>query len=178
MAICPYPTYLVKHWQLPDGTDLVIRPIRPEDAEIEQAFVRNLSEAAKYSRFMMPLKELPQAMLARFTQIDYDREMALIAVVEQDGAEIEIAVCRYIINPDGKSCEFALVVADKWQHKGVGHKLMTILMDTARAKGLAAMEGDVLTNNRAMLRLVTSLGFTVEASREDPTVRHAVKPLD
>lgn len=177
MAICPYPMHLVKHWQLSDGTELVIRPIRPEDAEIEQAFVRNLSEAAKYFRFMMPLKELSQTMLARFTQIDYDREMALIAVAGQNGAEIEIAVCRYIINPDGKSCEFALVVADKWQHKGIGHKLMTMLMSAARAKGLAAMEGDVLTDNRTMLRLVTSLGFTVEASREDPKIRHVVKPL-
>ncbi len=177
MAICPYPTYLVTHWQLPDGTDLVIRPIRPEDAEIEQAFVRNLSEAAKYFRFMMPLKELSQAMLARFTQIDYDREMALIAVIEQDGSDIEIAVCRYIINPDGKSCEFALVVADAWQHKGVGHKLMTMLMDVARAKGLDVMEGDVLTDNRDMLRLVSSLGFTIEAGRDDPAVRHVVKPL-
>ncbi|MDP1717194.1 MAG: bifunctional acetate--CoA ligase family protein/GNAT family N-acetyltransferase [Burkholderiales bacterium] len=177
MAICPYPAYLVTHWQLPDGTDLVIRPIRPEDAEIEQAFVRNLSEAAKYFRFMMPLKELTQAMLARFTQIDYDREMALIAVIEQDGSDIEIAVCRYIINPDGKSCEFALVVADAWQHKGVGHKLMTMLMDVARAKGLDVMEGDVLTDNRDMLRLVSSLGFTIEAGRDDPAVRHVVKPL-
>ena len=74
MAIHPYPTHLITHWQLADGTDLIIRPIRPEDAEIEQDFVRGLSAESKYFRFMDTLQELSQTMLVRFTQIDYDRE--------------------------------------------------------------------------------------------------------
>jgi len=177
MAIYPYPTHLVSHWQLPDGTDITIRPIRPEDAKIEQDFVHNLSEEAKYFRFMHAVQELSDELLVRFTQIDYDREMALIAVTEQDGREVEIGVCRYAINPDGESCEFALVVSDEWQHKAVGHKLMGSLMDAARAKGLKTMEGEVLTSNHNMLRLVATLGFTIADSEEEDSVKKIVRRL-
>ena len=177
MAIYPYPTHLVSHWQLPDGTDITIRPIRPEDAKIEQEFVHNLSDESKYYRFMHTVHELSEEMLVRFTQIDYDREMALIAVAEADGREVEIGVCRYAINPDGESCEFALVVSDQWQHKAVGHKLMGCLMDVARDKGLKTMEGEVLASNHNMLRLVATLGFTVADSEEEDSVKKIVKAL-
>ncbi len=113
--------------------------------------------------------------LARFTQIDYDREMALIAVVEDDHGETEIGVARYVVNPDWRSCEFALTVADAWQHKGIGHRLMEALIDVARTKGLKSMEGDVLANNLNMLELVAGLGFSVAAREEDPAVKHVVK---
>ncbi|HNP50270.1 MAG TPA: bifunctional acetate--CoA ligase family protein/GNAT family N-acetyltransferase, partial [Nitrosomonas nitrosa] len=161
MAIHPYPVHLITHWQMPDGTDLTIRPIRPEDAEIEQAFVRNLSAESKYFRFMDTLQELSQPMLVRFTQIDYDREMALIAVLEEDGHEKELGVCRYVASHDGQTCEFALVVADEWQKKGIGNKLMNCLFDAARARGIKLMQGEVLATNRSMLELVRRLGFEV-----------------
>lgn len=177
MAIHPYPTHLINHWQLPDGEEIIIRPIRPEDAELEQVFVRGLSEESKYFRFMDSLQELTQNMLVRFTQIDYDREMALVAVLEQDKQEIELGVCRYITNPDGSSCEFALVVADAWQHKGIGLKLMSSLMEVAAAKGLKLMEGEVLASNHAMLALVERLGFTVRTSEEDISIKRVVKTL-
>jgi acetyltransferase len=177
MAIYPYPTHLVTHWQLPDGTNITIRPIRPEDAVIEQAFVRNLSAEAKYFRFMNAVNELSETMLARFTQLDYDREMALIAVTEEHGHEVEIGVCRYAINPDGETCEFALVVSDQWQHKAIGHRLMGSLIDAARSKGLKAMEGEVLASNYSMLKLVATLGFTVVANEEDSTIKHITKVL-
>jgi acetyltransferase len=177
MAVYPYPTHLVSQWQLPDGTNITIRPIRPEDAEIEQEFVHNLSDQAKYFRFMNAVHELSEAMLVRFTQIDYDREMALVAVTEENGREVEIGVCRYAINPDGASCEFALVVSDQWQHRAVGHKLMGSLMDAARGKGLHTMEGEVLAGNHDMLKLVATLGFSVAASEEDPGIRKIVKVL-
>ena len=137
MAIYPYPTHLVTDWQLADGTNLVIRPIRPEDAELEQEFVRNLSEESRYFRFMNGVQELSQSMLVRFTQIDYSREMAFVAVTEEAGKEIELGVTRYATNPDGKSCEFALVVADNMRGKGLGHKLMISIMDAARSNGLS-----------------------------------------
>ncbi len=161
MAIHPYPAHLVTHWQLPDGTDVTIRPMRPEDAAIEQEFVRHLSEEAKYFRFMHAVQELSEPMLVRFTQLDYDRELALIAVTEEQGREVEIGVCRYAIDPDGESCEFALVVSDQWQHKAIGHRLMGSLIDAARSKGLKAMEGEVMASNHEMLKLVATLGFTV-----------------
>lgn len=174
MAIHPYPAHLESRMPLPEGIDLIIRPIRPEDAEIEQAFVRGLSQESKYFRFVSSLQELSPAMLARFTQIDYDREMALIAVLEEDHRETEVGVARYVINPDGESCEFALVIADAWQHKGIGHKIMDTLMDIARDKGLKTMEGDVLASNRSMLSLVTSLGFVV-GEGEEPSIKKVVK---
>jgi acetyltransferase len=177
MAIHPYPAHLVTFWQLPDGTDVTIRPMRPEDAAIEQEFVRHLSEEAKYFRFMHAVQELSEAMLVRFTQLDYDRELALIAVTEEKGREVEIGVCRYAINPDGESCEFALVVNDQWQHKAIGHRLMGSLIDAARSKGLKTMEGEVLASNHNMLTLVATLGFNVVASREDSSIVNVSKVL-
>ena len=178
MAIYPYPTHLISDWQLPDGTSITIRPIRPEDAQLEQEFVHGLSEETKYYRFMSSVSELTSAMLARFTQIDYDREMALVAVTRQDGRDVEIGVCRYVINPDGQTCEFALVVSDQWQHKAIGQRLMTSLLDAAREKDLKVMEGEVLAGNRNMLKLVESLGFSISTSPDDPAVKKVSKLLN
>ncbi|TCS73881.1 acetyltransferase [Sulfuritortus calidifontis] len=177
MAIHPYPAHLVSKWQLADGRNVIIRPIRPEDAEIEQTFVRNLSPETKYFRFMDSLQELKQETLVRLTQIDYDREMAFIAVTEMDGREVELGVVRYAINPDAESCEFALVVSDQWQRKGIGYKLMEVLMDSARTKGIRLMEGEVLASNRKMLSLVGKLGFRSEPHPEDPGVRRIQREL-
>ncbi len=177
MAIYPYPTHLVSEWQLADGTDITIRPIRPEDADLVQAFVRGLSDESKYFRFMSSLHELTETMLVRFTQIDYSRELALIAVTIEQDSEVELGVARYAINPDGDSCEFALVVADNFQGKGLGQRLMTILMEAARAKGLKTIEGEVLSSNHNMLKLVTRLGFTSKISEEDQGIIKVIRAL-
>ncbi|MDO8893430.1 bifunctional acetate--CoA ligase family protein/GNAT family N-acetyltransferase [Nitrosomonas sp.] len=176
MAIYPYPTHLISTWQLADGSNITIRPIRPEDAEIEQAFVRGLSEEARYFRFMFSVQELSQAMLLRFTQIDYSREMALIAVTFEQDKEIELGVARFAISPEGESCEFALVIADAMQGKGLGQKLMTALMDAARAKGLKVMAGEVLKTNTNMLKLMNRLGFSIE-DRLDDNIKRVRKIL-
>ena len=104
-------------------------------------------------------------------KIDYDKEMALIAVAEQDGLEIELAVARYVINLDGDSCEFAIVVADEWHGHGLGRRLMRQLMTTARQRGLERMVGEVLTSNVEMLKLAGQLGFTVRPEPDDATVQ-------
>lgn len=161
MAIHPYPNRMVSHMHLKDGTDILLRPIRPEDADIEVAFVHNLSPESKYMRFMQSLQELTPEMLLRFTQIDYDRELALVAITQQDGKEVEVAVTRYSMNPDGESCEFALVVADAWQRKGIGARLLTLLIEAARERGFRVMEGQVLAENAPMLALVKRYGFIV-----------------
>jgi acetyltransferase len=171
MAIHPYPPELETNWQLPDGTDIAIRPIRPEDAENEQAFVQNLSPESKYFRFMQSLDKLTPLMLARFTQIDYDREMALVAVIDEHtpGARI-LGVARYVSNPDRQSCEFALTVADAWQKKGIGRQLMQRLMTVARDRGIEIMSGEVLSNNSKMLRLCERLGFRTVRRADEPDV--------
>ncbi len=178
MAIHPYPVHLIQDWQLPDGRTVTVRPIRPEDAEMEQDFVKRMSDESKYYRFMDTLRELTQAMLVRFTQIDYDREMALVATVPgDDGKELQIGVARYVTNPDGESVEFALAIADDWQKHGIGRKLMTALIECARTKGYRAVVGDVLALNSKMFRLMGSLGFTIHPHPEDPAVKRVVKPL-
>lgn len=178
MSIHPYPAHLIQDWEQPDGRTITIRPIRPEDADMEQEFVKNLSDESKYSRFMDTLRELTQSMLVRFTQIDYDREMALIATLQgEKGKSVQIGVARYVTNPDGETVEFALAVADDWQKHGVGRKLMTALIDSARQKGYRAIVGDVLAMNSKMFRLMASLGFTIHPHHEDPAVKRVVCAL-
>ena len=177
MAIHPYPAHLETLFQLADGTSIIIRPIRPEDAEIEQSFVRKLSAKSKYFRFMRSVNELTQEMLVRFTQLDYHRELALIGLTEQNGEEVEVGVTRYAMNPDGKSCEFAVIVADEWQRKGIGSHLMNTLMDAARQRGFQTMDGEILADNHNMLGLVKSLGFQIHTSPDDPSVKVAIKRL-
>ena len=171
LAIHPYPAHLSTHIQLSDGTDIVIRPIRPEDAEMEQEFVRNLSPEAKYFRFMNALQELSQEMLVRLTQIDYYNEMALIAVKPNSKSEEQIGVVRYTTNLDQRSCEFALVVSDAWQGLGIGYQLMQKLMDIARDRGLERMEGQVLASNSRMLNMMRSLNFRIGPDPEDTAVK-------
>jgi acetyltransferase len=175
MAIHPYPSNLVDQWQLPDGTSMVIRPIRPEDAAIEDHFVRNLSSQSKYFRFMSAVHELTTKMLVRFTQIDYFREMALIATTSVKGKTAQVAVGRYVTNPDGSSCEFAIVVGDDWRHRGIASRIMMSLMEIARSRGLQRMEGEILTENSDMLKLVRKLGFTLRPCPDDARVQLAEK---
>ena len=171
LAIHPYPAHLVKKIQLSDGTDILIRPIRPEDAENEAKFVRELSAEAKYFRFMNSIQELSQQMLVRFTQIDYHNEMALVAVKPSSTGEEQIGVARYTTNLDRTSCEFALVVSDKWRGRGIAHHLMRNLMEIARDRDLEKMEGQVLSNNSKMLELVKSLGFQIKNNPDDSSIK-------
>jgi acetyltransferase len=177
MAIHPYPSDLISHCQLKDGTDVLVRPLKPEDAELEQRFVQGLSPETRYFRFMSAVRELPPAFLAKLTQIDYDREIALIATIEQDGEITEIGVCRYATNPDGQSCEFAIVIADKWQKSGLGRYLMTQLINAAHERGLQAMKGVFLASNERMLRFAQSFGFVLSADKEAPSMKHGVLDL-
>jgi acetyltransferase len=178
MAIHPYPSQLAISYQTADGITVSIRPIKPEDADMEQEFVKHLSPEAKYFRFMNTLRELSQAQLIRLTQIDYDREMAFVAIAHQNGEDPEIGVSRYATNPDGESCEFAVVVADAWQGKGIARRLMSVLIDAARNRGLKYMNGDFLAENTRMLRFVASLGFVLSAHPEDSGLRRGVLVLD
>jgi acetyltransferase len=171
MAIHPYPPGLETTWQLADDTSVAVRPIRPEDATIEREFVDDLSAESKYFRFMNHMDKISSLLLARFTQIDYDREMALVVILGEHTAEASmIGVARYICHPDRRTCEFALTVADDWQKKGIGHRLMERLIAIAQERGVEVMEGDVLAQNSKMLRLCKSLGFHVTQDSEEPEV--------
>ena len=182
LAIVPYPTGQDREWPLKGGGSYTIRPIHPDDAQMLQALVRGLSPESRYFRFASSLPELPLRMLARFTLIDYDREMALVAVVrhaQPDGSEEQriVGVSRIVTNPDGTSCEFALLVGDDHAGRGLGTRLMLSIVDAARRMGLAQIMGLILTNNAPMLKLVASLGFQVGPYPEDPDFRIASKAL-
>ena len=129
VAIHPYPSLHESKLQLGDGTDITIRPIRPEDADMEQNFIRELSDEAKYFRFMSSVQELTPEMLVRFTQIDYHYEMALIAVRGAPGEEDVIAVGRYLYDQSDDSAEVAFTVRDDWQNKGLGKTIFALCPD-------------------------------------------------
>jgi acetyltransferase len=168
MAIHPYPSALEQSVTLSSGAVVALRPIRPEDATIEREFVRGLSEQSKFLRFMFGLKDLTPAMLSRFTQVDYDREIALIAVIDGPEGERQVGVARYTVLPDRETCEFAIVVADDWQGKGLARLLLSRLVDTARQRGLVTMMGVTLRENVRMIELSRSLGFATGSDSEDP----------
>jgi len=171
MAIHPYPAELETTLALPDGVRLRLRPIRPEDAELERAFVAGLSDESRYRRFMQHLQELTPQMLARFTQVDYDRELALIALDDGQGRRARrekiVAVARYVANPDGESAEFAIAVADAWQGHGLGRAMMKQLIARARDRGYERLIGNVLAINAPMLGLASSVGFSRTLDPED-----------
>jgi acetyltransferase len=180
LAILPYPSHCEQLWPLRGGGEYTVRPVHPDDATMLQEFVRKLSPESRYFRFVSSMQELPTTMLSRFTLIDYDREMALVAVHHErqqdaNGETTETArivgVSRYVTNPDRTTCEFSLVVADDFKGLGLGSRLMLSIMDFAREKGLTEIEGLVLTHNSAMLKLMRGLGFQVKPFPEDADFR-------
>lgn len=186
LAILPYPSDREEEWPLRGGGRYTVRPIYPNDAEMLQDFVRRLSAESRYMRFVSTMRELSLKMLARFTLIDYDREMALVALYRertQDDTggfketERIIAVSRYVTNPDFTTCEFSLAVADEFNGQGIGSRMLLSIMDVARSKGLSQIEGLVLSNNVPMLKLMHSLGFEVRRFEEDPDFRLCVRAL-
>ena len=170
MAIFPYPVELERELRLKDGTPVRMRAIRPDDAGRERAFVAAMSETSRYYRFMHSVAALSDDMIARFTQLDYDREMALLALTTDES--VIAGVARYSPNADGKSVEFAIAIGDPWQGKGLGEQLMKNLINCAKEAGYAEMEGTVLHANQAMLALAARLGFSTRAANESrDTVR-------
>lgn len=178
MAIHPYPARLVQVRRFDDGIPWVLRPIRPEDGEALQEFIRGLSERSRYMRFVSMMRELTPRMVSRYTQVDYHRELALVAATQVPNPanrghprEVLVGFAHYLRNPDGRGAEYALVIGDDWQRRGLGRQLMTALIDAAREQGLEYIDGLVLSTNRPMLALMTSLGFTNDRDPEDPTMR-------
>ena len=186
LAILPYPARHEQLWPLPGGGEYTLRPIRPSDAQMLQDFVQHLSPESRYYRFVSRSTELSPAMLARLTLIDYDREMALVAVQhntlrdaygQMQESERIIGMSQYITNPDKASCEFSLMVADEFSGQGLGSRLMLSIMEEAREKGLKEIDGLVLTHNHGMLSLMRRLGFAVKTFSEDPDFKLVTQPL-
>ena len=178
MAIHPYPYRWVQHLTFADGVPWTLRPIRPEDAQALQDFIRGLSERSRYMRFVSMMRELTPRMLSRYTQIDYHRELALIATTYVPNpanrghpTEAIIGLAHYLRNADGRGAEYALVIGDDWQRRGLGAKLMNKLIEAATEQGLEYIDGMVMGANQPMQGLMTRLGFTNDRDADDPSMR-------
>jgi acetyltransferase len=167
LAILPYPLKYVVPWRLEDGTELTLRPIRPEDEEIEHELIKGLSDETSRFRFFRIIRELSHEDLVRFCNVDYDREMAIIAEMREGGRRKEIGVGRLVVEPSKKRGEFAIVVADKYQGTGLGTKIMDMLIEIAQEKKLGSIYGIILAENKKMIRLARKMGFILERSGEE-----------
>lgn len=156
-----YPTRLIEQFALADGRRVTLRPVLPQDADLEQALVRSLSASSRYQRFFVPIPDLPDGWAQRLTQIDYRQHQALIAETFVGNDALAVAEARYLVDASGVQGEFAIVVADDWQHQGLARHMLCSLMRHAAETGLRRLVGDVLSTNRGMLALARSLGFRV-----------------
>ena len=164
-AIVPYPRELETDVPLRDGTVMHLRPIRPDDATVARQFLESVSPEDIRARFHGAMRDFSGALLIRLTQIDYDREIALIGF--RDGDELPLGVVQLYADPDNDSGEFAILVRSGLHGHGLGTALMHRIIDLARRRGLKKIVGSVLRDNTRMLRLVRELGFVAENARGD-----------
>jgi len=166
LVISSYPDQYECHAKTNMGIDIFIRPIRPEDASLLVDMFESLSQRSVYMRFFTPLKRLPQHMLARFTQIDYDREIALVALSESGLEEKMLGVARVISERNQKNAEFSVVVADLWQGRGIGAELLKRCLVIAEKQKIEKVWGTVLAENTQMLALGKKLGFYIKRTKD------------
>ena len=173
MAKAPYPKHLESTATARDGTLIELRPVRPEDEPLLQDLVAHMSREDLRMRFFAPIRELTHAFAAHLVQIDYARDMAILA---QHGGQT-LGVARYFSEPDGWHAEYAVAVRTDWKRHGIGHLLMTRLIEVAREAGIGELVGQVLHENRSMLDLCHALGFTLAANPGDATITVVRKKL-
>ncbi len=161
LIISSYPWQYESRGETVDGQPFFIRPIRPSDADLLIEHFHSLSSQSRYMRFFSPLKELSRDMLIKLTQIDYDREIALVALMGKNDSQTMVGVSRIIVFPDRTQAEFAIAVSDQWQGKGIGSSLLTQCLKAARQMGIHRVMGVVLSENTQMLKLGKKLGFSI-----------------
>ena len=178
LAIRPYPKELEQHITLPDGRHLLLRPVLPEDEPAVQQAVHNTPAEDLRLRFFQPIKELSHTMAARLTQLDYDREMAL-AMTEPGtpGKANILGVVRIMMDPDMQKAEYAIIMNRGMKGQGLGPLMMRRIIDYARQRGIREIYGEVLRENRAMLKLNRALGFKVKPEPDDPSVMRVTLDL-
>lgn len=164
-AIVPYPHELEQSLHLRDGIDATLRPIRPDDADGLNRLHANLAPGDIRARYHGFMRELDPTLLSRLAQIDYDREMALIAFTAGD--DVPLGVVRIHADPDKVRAEFAILVRSDWHGRGLGTAMLTAIIAHARAEGIAHIDGSILRDNAPMLNLAHELGFVVTGRESD-----------
>jgi acetyltransferase len=154
---------------LRDGSEVTIRTLRKEDAQLDRDFIRNLSPESRWMRFLGQIGEPSDSLIRKLTDLDYRHDMAFIALSREAGTAHAIGVSRYSLAPNGQSCECAVAVADAWQGKGLGTALMRDLIDIARKRGVRSMFSLDASENERMRELARDLGFKREQDPDDPT---------
>ena len=170
-AVAPYPAELARHIEV-GGETLLLRPIRPEDAQAHAVLFSRLSPDDIRYRFFNMLRELPPEQIARMTQVDYDREMAFVAVREDAGETLGVA--RLVREPNTEGGEFAVLVAPSMKGRGLARLLMGMLADWGRSQGMAGMTGQVLADNAPMLAFMRRMGAEIHRMPDEPDVVEAV----
>lgn len=170
LVISPYPTKYISHWQLPDGSDVLVRPIRPEDEPLEHEMLTSLSPKTLKERFFQTLNEITHEMHVRFCNIDYEREIALVAEIKEDNKRRFIGTARLIIEPEIRKAEFAVVVHDLFQGQGLGYRFMDAIIGIGQDKGLEEIYGLVLSGNKKMLSMCAKLGFKIEPMEDEEAI--------
>lgn len=159
------------------GAPVTIRPLRPDDLGIERDFVSGLSDETRYNRLLGGAIKVTDEYIRRLTHLDWTREVALAAITMLGDTETIIGVARYVIDESGAACEFAIVLADTWQGRGIGRRMLQKLVTVARLRGLKRMYGDILSTNHTMLGMARKLGFRIERHAGDPTLARATLDL-
>lgn len=175
LAICPYPREEEEVIEVKGGLRLFVRPIRPEDEAMHIRYFKALSAEDVYFRFASYIKEATHAQIARLTQLDYNKEMAFVAVLDTHRTE-EVGVVRVLIDCDTNCAEFAVSVRSDMKHHGIGKALMRKVIAYCRSRQVSSVVGFILADNAAMLALARSLGFVLHREVEDDMVR-VVLPL-
>jgi len=164
-AIRPYPKQWERHLSMPDGTKVFVRPVRPEDEPLYPPFFAEVTPQDLRMRFFAPVKEFSHAFIVRFTQIDYARAMAFLAIEEQSGKLM--GVVRLHANANYDTGEYAILVRSDLKGHGLGWLLMQMIIEYAKSEGIATIEGQVLRENTSMLDMCRELGFTIAADADD-----------
>lgn len=171
------PADLAESFEPIVGRAVTLRPLQREDHDIELAFVSGLSPETRHNRLLGGAIRITREYIQRLTSVDLARDMALAAVVMHEDHEALIGVARYVLDADGRGGEFALVIADAWQGRGIGRRLMEKLIAVARRRGLERIYGDVLSTNHRMLEFCLKLGFRLGRNPDDATVTRATLAL-
>ena len=165
-----YPAHLSRTWTLASGESLRVRPVRHDDSELEEAFVRALSLESRYQRMLSGGTKVTPEWIDSMTHIDYQHRMAFAITTVNDGVEQFVGVGRYVVDALKSSAEVALVLADAWQGRALGRRLLATLLEHAQTAGVREAAGVVLATNKAMLRLARSMHFAVTPEPGDATV--------
>jgi len=167
-AIHRVPTSLIETLRLKDGRSVLVRPVLPQDAELQQSFVRMLSPLSRRRRFHAPIAELPSSTLRYMTEVDYESHLALLAEVFVDGVARQVAEARWVRRSDEPgTADFALAVADDWQRSGLGTCLLRRLQDSACLHGVRRLYGDVLVSNQPMAEFLRRAGWELRRDPQD-----------